>query len=135
MALNGLPSHDTFSRVFRLLATAAFGRAFEAFLDDLGAAGDGVLAIDGKTLRRSFDRAAGRSLLHVVIAFGNAARVAIAGENETLAARPLLETLALDGLLVSGDAMHAHEGTAQVNLERGGDYLSTTASGAGRCTA
>ena len=126
---NGLPSHDTFSRVFRLLDPAAFGRAFEAFLDDLGAAGDGVLAIDGKTLRRSFDRAAGRSALHVVTAFGTGARVAIAqravpeGENETLAARALLETLALDGLLVTGDAMHAHEGTAQVILEQGGDYL------------
>ena len=41
---NGLPSHDTFSRVFRLLDPAAFGRAFAAFLDDLGAVGDGVLA-------------------------------------------------------------------------------------------
>jgi predicted transposase YbfD/YdcC len=126
---NGLPSHDTFSRVFRLLDPAAFGRAFEAFLDDLGAAGDGVLAIDGKTLRRSFDRAAGRSALHIVTAFGTGARVAIAqkavpeGQNETLAARALLETLALDGLLVTGDAMHAHEGTAQVILDRGGDYL------------
>lgn len=126
---NGLPSHDTFSRVFRLLDPAGFARSFEAFLDDLGAAGDGVLAIDGKTLRRSFDRAAGRSPLHVVTAFGTGARVAIAqravaaGENETLAARALLETLALDGLLVSADAMHAHEGTAQVILERGGDYL------------
>jgi DDE_Tnp_1-associated/Transposase DDE domain len=126
---NGLPSHDTFSRVFRLLDPAAFGRAFEAFLDDLGTAGDGVLAIDGKTLRRSFDRAAGRSALHVVTAFGTGARVAIAqravpeGQNETLAARALLETLALDGLLVTGDAMHAHEGTAQVVLDRGGDYL------------
>ena len=126
---NGLPSHDTFSRVFRLLDPAAFGRAFEAFLDDLGAAGDGVLAIDGKTLRRSFDRAAGRSALHVVTAFGTGARVAIAqkavpeGQNETLAARALLETLALDGLLVTGDAMHAHQGTAQVILDRGGDYL------------
>jgi predicted transposase YbfD/YdcC len=126
---NGLPSHDTFSRVFRLLDPAAFGRAFEAFLDDLGAAGDGVLAIDGKTLRRSFDRAAGRSALHVVTAFGTGARVAIAqravpeGENETLAARRLLETLALDGLLVTGDAMHAHEATAQVILDQGGDYL------------
>jgi predicted transposase YbfD/YdcC len=126
---NGLPSHDTFSRVFRLLDPAAFARTFEAFLDDLGSAGDGVLAIDGKTLRRSFDRAAGRSALHVVTAFGTGARVAIAqravaeGENETLAARALLETLALDGLLVSGDAMHAHEGTAQVILDQGGDYL------------
>ena len=123
-----MPSHDTFSRVFRLLDPAAFARSFEAFLDDLGAAGDGVLAIDGKTLRRSFDRAAGRSALHVVTAFGTGARVAIAqravadGENETLAARALLETL-VDGLIVSGDAMHAHEGTAQVILDRGGDYL------------
>ena len=126
---NGLPSHDTFSRVFRLLDPAAFARTFEAFLDDLGSAGDGVLAIDGKTLRRSFDPAAGRSALHVVTAFGTGARVAIAqravaeGENETLAARALLETLALDGLIVSGDAMHAHEGTAQVILDQGGDYL------------
>jgi len=63
---NGLQSHDTFSRVFRLLDPAAFGRAFAAFLDDLGEDGAGGLAIDGKTLRRSFDRAAGRSALHVV---------------------------------------------------------------------
>jgi predicted transposase YbfD/YdcC len=125
----GLPSHDTFSRVFRLLDPAAFGQVFEAFLDDLGAAGDGVLAIDGKTLRRSFDRAASRSPLHVVTAFGTGARVAIAlkavaeGGNETLAARAMLETLALDGVLVTGDAMHAQSATAEVILGRGGDYL------------
>ena len=63
---NGLPSHDTFSRLFRLLDPQAFGRVFEAFLDDLGADGPGVLATNGKTLRRSFDRAAGRAPLHVV---------------------------------------------------------------------
>jgi predicted transposase YbfD/YdcC len=126
---NGLPSHDAFSRVFRLLDPAGFARTFEAFLDDLGAAGDGVLAIDGKMLRRSFDRAAARSALHVVTAFGDGARLAIAqravrpGEDEALAARAFLETLALDGLLVSGDAMHAHEGVAKVILDRGGDYL------------
>lgn len=125
----GLPSHDTFSRVFRLLDPEAFGRAFAAFLDDLGADGAGVLAIDGKTLRRSFDRAAARSPLHVVTAFGTGARLAVgqaavaAGENETLAARALLETLALDGLLVTGDAMHAQAETAARVLERGGDYL------------
>jgi predicted transposase YbfD/YdcC len=126
---NGLPSHDTFSRVFRLLDPQAFGRAFEAFLDDLGADGAGVLAIDGKTLRRSFDRAAGRSALHVVTAFGTDARVSIGqravaeGENETLAARALLETLALEGLLVTGDAMHAQAETAALVLAKGGDYL------------
>lgn len=125
----GLPSHDTFSRVFRLLDPAAFGRAFEAFLDDLAAGGEGVLAIDGKTLRRSFDRAAARSPLHVVTAFGTGTRVAIAqravaeGGNETLAARAMLETLALDGVLVTGDAMHTQAATAEVILARGGDYL------------
>jgi predicted transposase YbfD/YdcC len=45
------------------------------------------------------------------------------GENETLAARRPLETLALAGLLVTGDTMHAHEATAQVILDQGGDYL------------
>lgn len=126
---NGLPSHDTFSRVFRLLDPAAFGRAFEAFLTDLGADGTGVLAIDGKTLRRSFDRAAGRSALHVVTAFGADARLSLgqralaSGENEITAARALLATLALDGALVTGDAIHAQAETAQLVLERGGDYL------------
>ncbi len=126
---NGLPSHDTFSRIFRLLDPAAFGQAFEAFLDDLGAGGDGVLAIDGKTLRRSFDRAAGRSALHVVTAFGTGARIAIAqaavaeGGSEILAARALLGTLALGGMLVTGDAIHAQAATAEVVRAQGGDDL------------
>jgi hypothetical protein len=90
---NGLPSHDTFSRVFRLLDPETFGRAFEASLTDLGGDGSGVLAIDGKTLRRSFDRAAGRLPLHVVTAFGSDARLSFGqkavaeGENEIAAAR------------------------------------------------
>lgn len=126
---HGIPSHDTFSRVFRLLDPGAFGRAFEAFLGDLGADGPGVLAIDGKTLRRSFDRAAGRSALHVVTAFGADARLSVGqravapGENEITAARALLATLTLDGALVTGDAIHAQAETAQLVLDRGGDYL------------
>jgi predicted transposase YbfD/YdcC len=126
---NGLPSHDTFSRVFRLLDPSAFARAFEAFLNDLGTDGVGVLAIDGKTLRRSYDRAAGRSPLHVVTAFGADARLSVGqravapGENEITAARALLATLTLDGALVTGDAAHAQAETAALVLERGGDYL------------
>jgi predicted transposase YbfD/YdcC len=126
---NGLPSHDTFSRVFRMLDPGAFGRAFAAFLDDLGADGAGVLAIDGKTLRRSFDRAAGRSALHVVTAFGTEARVSLgqravaAGENEITAARALLATLTLEDALVTGDAIHAQAETAELVMARGGDYL------------
>jgi predicted transposase YbfD/YdcC len=126
---NGLPSHDTFSRLFRLLDPAAFGQVFAAFLDDLGADGPGVMAIDGKTLRRSFDRAAGRSPLHVVTAFGTGARLVIGqsavvpGGNEITAARALLETLCLQGVLVTADAIHTQTETAALILERGGDYL------------
>ena len=127
---NGLPSHDTFSRVFRLLDPAAFGRAFEAFLDDLGAAGDGVLAIDGKTLRRSFDRAAGRSALHVVTAFGTGARVAIAqravpegAERDPRRPRAARDAGARRPPRHRRRDARPRADTAQVILDAGGDYL------------
>jgi predicted transposase YbfD/YdcC len=125
----GLPSHDTFSRIFRLLDPAAFSRCFQQFLDHLGEDGRGVLAIDGKTLRRSFDRAAGRSALHVVTAFAAGARMVVGqravadGENEIVAARALLELFDLKGVLVTGDALHAQAETARTILDRGGDWL------------
>lgn len=128
---NGIPSHDTFSRVFRLLDPDAFGRCFGQFIDQLGEAGEGVVAIDGKTLRRSFDRAAGRSPLAVVTAFASASRCVIGqeafraadGDSEILAARALLRCLDLTGRLVTADAIHCQNETAQIILERGGDYL------------
>lgn len=126
---NGLPSHDTFSRLFRLIEPAALSSAFGRFLEQLGSEGAGVVAIDGKTLRRSFDRAAGRSALHVVTAFASEARLVIGqkavpeGGNEITAARALLELLDLKGTLVTADAIHCQNATAQIVLERGGDYL------------
>ncbi len=125
----GLPSHDTFSRLFRLLDPAAFAGCFAHFLDGLGDAGPGVIAIDGKTLRRSFDRAAKRSALHVVTAFAADARVVVgqvaAGdkESEIIAARALLGLLDLDGALVTGDALHCQGETARLIKQRGGDWL------------
>ena len=74
---NGLPSHDTFSRLFRLLDPAAFAGCSAHLLDGLGEAGRGVLAIDGKTLRRSFDRAGSTSPLAVVTAFACEARLVL----------------------------------------------------------
>lgn len=125
----GLPSHDTFSRLFRLLDPVAFAACLAQFLDGLGEAGPGVIAIDGKTMRRSFDRAAGRSALHVVTAFATDTRMAIgqvaAGnkESEIIAARTLLGLLDLKGMLVTGDALHCQGGTAALIQERGGDWL------------
>ena len=127
----GLPSHDTFSRLFRLLDPAAFAACFARFLDGLGQAGPGVVAIDGKTLRRSFDRAAGQSPLHVVTAFAAGARVVIgqvaAGdkESEIMAARSLLGLLDLNGTLVTGDALHCQTETARLIAQRGGNWLFT----------
>ena len=126
---NGLPSHDTFSRLFRLLDPAAFGACFGRFLDGLGQDGRGVVAIDGKTLRRSFDRAAGGSALHVVTAFACDARMVLGqaavppGGNEITAARALLGLLDLSGMLVTGDAIHCQSETAALVRARGGEWL------------
>lgn len=74
---NGLPSHDTFSRPFRLIDPKAFGRALSRLPDRLGETGAGILAIDGKTLRGSFVRAAGGSHLHVVTSFARERRLVL----------------------------------------------------------
>ena len=127
----GLPSHDTYSRLFRLLDPVAFAGCFSAFLEGLGEDGPGVVAIDGKTLRRSFDRAAVRSPLHVVTAFAAEARVVIGQaasgtkESEITAARQLLGLLDLKGVLVTGDALHCQGETARLIAEKGGTWLFT----------
>ncbi len=125
----GLPSHDTFSRLFRILDPASFATCFARFVDQLGVLGPGVVAIDGKTMRRSFDTAAGQSPLHVVTAFACERRLVIAQaavqgkENEILAARNVLEMFDLTGMLVTADALHCNVRTTRLIVDRGGDYL------------
>lgn len=128
---NGLPSHDTFSRLFRLLDPDALSACFGRFLDAVGTDGAGVVAIDGKTLRRSFDNASRANPLAVVTAFASASRLVIGqesfrateGDSEILAARALLSCLDLGGHLVTADAIHCQTETARLIRERGGDYL------------
>ncbi len=72
---NGVPSHDTFSRVFRLLEPTGFYESFLRFMTAFAEARGGVIAVDGKTLRRSFDRAAKVSSLHLVSAWASEERV------------------------------------------------------------
>ncbi len=67
---NGVPSHDTFSRLFRRLDPEQFRAAFQRFMAGFSEQCRGVVAIDGKVLRRSFDRASGKSPLHMVTAWG-----------------------------------------------------------------
>ena len=69
---HGLPSHDTFSRIFRLLDPEPFRACFQSFMARFAELTQGVIAIDGKVLRRSFDTASGTSPLHMVSAWGSA---------------------------------------------------------------
>lgn len=75
---NGPPSHDTFSRLFRSLDPDQFRAAFQRFMAAFAEACQGVIAIDGKVLRRSFDRASGKSALHMVSAWGCEQRMVLA---------------------------------------------------------
>ena len=126
---HGVPSHDTFSRVFRLLEPAAFHAAFSRFMAAFAEGCQGVVAIDGKTARRSFDRASATSPVHLLSAWGCEQRLVLAQRrvaqegNEITAMAALLALLDLDGRLVTADAMHCQRATAQTILDRGGDYV------------
>jgi len=123
-----MPSHDTFSKLFRRLDPEAFRRCFSAFMEDFAEAAGGVIAIDGKTLRRSFDEASGRSPLHMVSAWCSDARMVLGQvatdrkSNEITAIPRLLALLSLQGCTVTIDAMGAQRDIASQIVEQGGDY-------------
>jgi predicted transposase YbfD/YdcC len=125
----GVPSHDTFSRIFRRLDPDAFETCFARYLSVLAEQVAGVVAIDGKTARRSFDRQSGRPPLHLVSAWACEQRLVLGqrrvdhGANEIVALPELLALLALEGCIVTADAMHCQKDTARAILARGGDYV------------
>jgi predicted transposase YbfD/YdcC len=127
---NGIPSHDTFRRVFCLLDPCAFHECFQRWIDALSA-GLGLkrIAIDGKTLRRSFDRAAGKAALHLVSAWATEQHLVLgqvavdAKSNEITAIPKLLELLDVSGAMVSIDAMGCQKEIAAKIREGGGDYV------------
>jgi predicted transposase YbfD/YdcC len=128
---HGIPSHDTFSRVFRLLEPEAFERAFRRFMAAFAKANklelSGVVAIDGKALRGAYERGGKTSPLHLVNVFAVDARMTLAqrkapGRDETKGALEVLQLLDLEGSIVTADALHCRRGFAAAVLERGGDY-------------
>jgi predicted transposase YbfD/YdcC len=126
---HGIPSHDTFSRVFRLLDPAQFQACFLRFMQCFAEAAQGVIAIDGKTLRRSFDRASGQSPLHLVSAWAAEQRLVLGQvavddkSNEITAVPKLLEMLSLKGTIVTADALLCQRAIAEQVTGRGGDYV------------
>jgi len=125
---DGPPSHDTFSRLFRELDPDQFRLSFQQFMAQFSAQTQAVVAIDGKVLRRSFDRASGKSALHMVSAWGCEQRLVLAQiategkSNEITAVPKLLEMLTLKGAIVTADALNCQRAIAAQIVEQGGDY-------------
>ncbi|AVZ78769.1 ISAs1 family transposase [Zoogloeaceae bacteirum Par-f-2] len=125
---NGIPSHDTFGRLFGLIDPAEFEAAFRRWVSSVvPALGAEVVAIDGKTSRRSGKVDA--TPLHLVSAFAAGAglvlgqRATAEKSNEKTAIPQLLSVLALEGCVVTIDAMGTQANIAQAIRERGADYV------------
>lgn len=130
---HGPPSHDTFSRVFRMLDPDAFEKAFRRFMKAFAQGAKikrpkGVIAIDGKALRRGYERGKSHMPPVMVTAWAAQTRMALANvlapdNNEVAGALQLLELLQLKGCVVTADALHCHRGMAKAIVARGGDYV------------
>lgn len=129
---HGTPSHDSFSRLFRLLdpveMAGVLSRFAAAVRQGLGlGAPQGVVAVDGKSLRRGYER--GRAFMPplMVSVWDAETRISIAacrapGGNEVAATLALLKTLTLKGCVVTADALHCHPAMAEAVLATGADY-------------
>ena len=130
----GIPSHDTLNDVINAIDGDLFSQCFSDWVEGLREAlpdpdGPEVVAIDGKTSRRTHDRSKERGPLHMVSAWASRQRLVLgqqaceAKSNEITAIPLLLERLALTGALVTIDAMGCQTKIAEKIIERGGDYL------------
>ena len=127
---NGIPCHDTYRRLFERLDPAEFPRGFLTRIEALHEATERqVIAIDGKTLRRPFDRAKGKSALHMVHAWATAnhlllGQVAVDEKSNEITAIPkLLKMLEISGAIVTIDAMGCQEEIARTTRGREADYV------------
>lgn len=127
---NGIPSHDTFTRVFRVIDPDEFGDCFSEWVQALREeVSQEVVAIDGKTIRRSFDKASEKTALHVVSAFASENKLALGQvsvsdkSNEITAIPKLLKLLYLKGCIVTIDAMGCQKKIASAIRNKKADYV------------
>jgi len=127
---HGIPSHDTLSRLFARLDPRQFERCLTGWMTHLaGLAESDLIAVDGKTLRRSDDPADGKAALQMVSAWCRANRLVLGQlatdekSNEITAIPQLLRLLDLEGTVVTIDAMGTQKEIARQILDQGGDYL------------
>jgi len=126
----GVPSHDRFNAVLAAIKPAEFEKCLLSWITALHKITDGqVIAIDGKTLRRSFDAASSKAAIHMVSAWATANHVTLgqvvtdAKSNEITAIPKLLEILEIKGCLVTIDAMGCQREIAAQIVAQGGDYV------------
>lgn len=127
---NGIPSHDTFARVFARIDPEAFEASFQQWVKALvSSLAAEVIAIDGKTAKGSYDREGGGKALQLVSAWASEHRLVLgqcavdSKSNEITAIPVLLEQLALAGCIVSIDAMGTHRAIAQQIQTQQADYI------------
>jgi predicted transposase YbfD/YdcC len=126
----GIPSHDRFNAVLAALKPAEFEKCLLSWIMALHELTDGQLvAIDGKTLRRSFDAASGKAAIHMVSAWATANHISLgqivvdAKSNEITAIPQLLAMIELTGALVTIDAMGCQTEIAQAIVDGGAGYV------------
>ena len=126
---HGVPSHDQLGIVFARLDAKQFQRCFIAWVERFTEALRGVVAIDGKTLRRSFDHAAGQGPIQMISAWSESQRLVLGQHqvsdtsNEITAIPKLLELLQLQGAVVTLDAMGCQRAIAEQIVSQGAHYV------------
>ena len=127
---NGIPSHDTFGRVFSIIDPQEFQSAFVSWVSAVSQITAGqIIALDGKRLRRSYDGRLGKGAIHMVSAWASENRLVLGQvktdekSNEITAIPELLKVLALTGCIVTIDAMGCQTEIAKLIIEGEGDYV------------
>jgi len=126
---HGTPSHDQLGRIFAVLDAKAFQQCFIEWVQSLQKALKGVVAIDGKTLRRAFDQGGSSGYVHMVSAWSSEQRLVLGqakvGEksNEITAIPALLDLLTLEGAIVTIDAMGCQREIAQKIIDKKANYI------------
>ena len=127
---NGIPSHDTFRRVFSLIDPDGFRACFMAWTQAIsGVVGGDIIAFDGKTLRRSFDLATGLIPIHVLNAWSSendfcVGQMKVDGKSNEITAMPaLLKLMDIRSSVVTADALNCQKEIARQIVDQGGDYV------------
>jgi predicted transposase YbfD/YdcC len=127
---NGVPSHDTFQRVFSLIDPVQFEECFIDWTEAIRQAVDGdIIAFDGKTLRRSFNNSTGLGAIHVLNAWSSAndfciGQMKVDGKSNEITAMPkLIKLLDVRGCVITADALNCQKEIAREIIDGGGNYV------------